>query len=335
VTQKWAEKSEEMKAVKWRRIYTEYVVPLSKLFRALCRSYTRRSQDEELRQLIKEYTAGCRAVLGEAFMENKGLWHRSAHLPDQAAGKFTALCGAKCSLSVNFGFASRAPPGGGGSSRNFGTRCFEAKHQDPKRTTTNHKDCHLQMVVRENHVAALQFLASGESWTAVEIDTKRRHVVREHSVTAGKDLVELINKLYPKLNLHVNSVAVHRDCGSSVLVTEEGDTIVEHNLAPERVRLRGVVYRDSITNHRPLPVRLFPDEHLMDTVNWRTPGFIAVPSSALDQLTKYFPGVVDEDWFESTDLQAFTAMDVYTEGEFNNKQFQLTVGSHVSVRIGE
>jgi len=76
-----------MKTVPWRRIYTEYIVPLSKMFRGLRSSYVRRSDDAKLRTLISTYVAGCRAVLGVPFMENKGLWHRTSHLVDQAAGK--------------------------------------------------------------------------------------------------------------------------------------------------------------------------------------------------------------------------------------------------------
>lgn len=94
-------------------------------------------------------------------------------------------------------------PGGGGAAKNFGVRNFEAKHQDPKQTNTNHKESHLQMVERENYMLGLQFLASGEEWTAYEVQGK--FVVREHKVrkaaTAAYKTVEGHRKAHRALSL--------------------------------------------------------------------------------------------------------------------------------------
>lgn len=83
-TMKWT--AADFEKVEWRKIYTGYIRPLSLMFRALRKSYAIREHDETLFSLFKQYTEGCRDVLGVPFMKHKGLWHRTAHLILQASG---------------------------------------------------------------------------------------------------------------------------------------------------------------------------------------------------------------------------------------------------------
>lgn len=144
--------------------------------------------------------------------------------------------------------------------------------------------------------------------------------------------------MYPKLNVHVNSVAVQRDKGSSVVVSESGDTRVELDLSPERVVLKNVVLRDSKTNHRPLPVQVFADEDTTGELSWLNLGCVAVSQRAVELLERYYPkeaSKADEAWFSCEDLQAYTALDVYTEGVLRARLLELRSGSRVAVRVDE
>lgn len=81
--------------IPWRRIYTEYIVPLARLCRLLHRSFTTRSFDSHLFAAAKRYTEGCRVVFGKDWMTSKGLWHRLFHVIAQAVGKRVANSAAK------------------------------------------------------------------------------------------------------------------------------------------------------------------------------------------------------------------------------------------------
>ena len=73
--------------IRWTDVYDKYVVPLSRLTRAVHNAYTTREKDRQLLSLAREYTRGCREVLGEDFVATKGLWHRLFHVVLQAEGR--------------------------------------------------------------------------------------------------------------------------------------------------------------------------------------------------------------------------------------------------------
>lgn len=81
--------------IPWRRVYTDYFVPLARLCRLMHRSFTTRSFDQQLFEAAKEYTKGCREVLGKEYMRSKGLWHRLFHVIAQALGE-PSVRGTKC-----------------------------------------------------------------------------------------------------------------------------------------------------------------------------------------------------------------------------------------------
>ena len=72
----------------WRRFYTDYVVPLSDLLLLLHRPYcTTRDcgKGGRIELALKAYTSGYRLVFGEADMSLKLIFHKAAHMAEQAA----------------------------------------------------------------------------------------------------------------------------------------------------------------------------------------------------------------------------------------------------------
>lgn len=191
------------------------------------------------------------------------------------------------------------------------------------------------MTERENFVMCFQFMSTGEAWTAYEIDAAGKCVVREHKVTAGAALQELIRTNYPKLQVHTNSAAVRRDQGTLV-VAKADDLFVEIDMRDKLLKPKNVILRNQKTNHRPLPIKLCADEDLIAQLTWREPSSILVPYSAVELLHKYYPAdrkEVIEEWFQTEDLRAYTAVDVYTKGILPFRVLELRSGSHVAVRV--
>ena len=73
--------------IPWRRIYDHYIVPLAKLTRAMHASYSTQERDPVVLDLARDYTRGCREILGVDFMITRGIWHRLFHMLHQTAGK--------------------------------------------------------------------------------------------------------------------------------------------------------------------------------------------------------------------------------------------------------
>lgn len=197
----------------------------------------------------------------------------------------------------------------GGSCRNTSTATYEAKHQAPKRTLVNRKEAHLQQVRKQNVVQTLQFVASGEQWQALELDTSGKFVVRERTVEGGEDLRRLVLDHYPELNPFTTTTATARDQGSTISVRDEDiflsveiTSFICKNLAKSTSRGTAKVVDFAATPGT-------------GQVVWENNTTIFLPTAArVRSCLPHFPGTFPgSEWFRdpSKNLRAYRQVDVY------------------------
>ena len=221
---------------------------------------------------------------------------------------------------------------------------FESSVQDPKRTLTNNRESHLQMVNSQNMEQALQVIARGDSWEASCVDPSTGTVTTKLT-SAGPKLVDLLLSKYPKLNPYTTSVATVRGQGSQIAVQDDR-VVLNMTLTPNRVACRLVVVTPQ--GKRPALVQKDSSSGALSTVpagpNRTVPvPLVTVYSKALEQFPDCcFPPT---SWYASTAFVAFREMAVYNDAPCGDprrheigklvgwKEVLCSGGSHVRVNL--